>query len=131
MSEEPLITLAYILDNPPREITVRTEKGVRRIKVRDPTTQDRIDAIMQARKDPRWKDMTQEDRNGLIMDFIALKMIVEPKLTVENYYKANSLKLANVLSAVVADYTNRLQRLAQQRAKEIQDFLGQKKASNQ
>jgi len=128
--EEPLVTLAYLLDNPPREIIVNTEEGPMKIKIRDPTTQDRINAILEARKDPRWKDMTPEDRNGLILDLIAIKMIVEPKISLEDYYKANSLRLGNILNEVIMDYAKRLRKLTANRAKEIQDFLEQMRVNN-
>jgi len=118
--DESIISLNDILDNPSRVLEV---KGIGNIMVRDPTTKDRLEARDQAKKDPRWESMSQEERLGLIQDLIAIKMMVEPKVTIDDYYNANSVKLMNIIDAIVIDYTKRFQSLTKKREKEIRDFL--------
>ena len=121
-----ILTLNEILDNSPRELDV---KGIGIIKVRDPTTKDRIDAKEEAKKDSRWEELSIPEQDALVLDFMALRMIVEPKITIEDYYKANSVTLMNIVNAVIIDYTNRYTILQDKRKKEINDFLDRMKDS--
>jgi len=127
MSKKSYLSLKDILDNPPRDLEV---KGIGLISVRDPTTQDRLDAREDAKKDIRWKEMSEAERNALILDFLAIRMIEKPKITLEKYYQANDVKLRNIIDAAIIDYTLRFKRLQQHRAKEIKDFLEQTRESS-
>jgi len=122
-----ILSLEEILDNSPRELEI---PGIGTIKVRDPTTKDRIDSREEAKKDPRWKELSEAEKNALVLDFMAMKIITEPEITVDDYYKANSIKLMNILNAVIIDYTSRYTELQDKRKKEIDSFLERMKASN-
>ena len=122
-----LLSLEEILDNSPRELEVH---GIGTIMVRDPTTRDRIDARNTAKKDPRWSEMKDDEKNALVLDFMAMSIIVEPKITSNDYYTANSIRLMNILNAVVIDYTNRYTELQDKRKAEIDAFLKRLKESN-
>ena len=129
MSEDKeFVTLKDLLDNPPRILEIT---GIGKVKIKDPTTRDRIDAQQEAKQDPRWKDMSEAERNALVFDYLALKMLVEPKVTPESYFNTNSVLLSNIVSAVVMDYTLKFKKLTDLRSKEIKDFLEQTKVDNQ
>ena len=126
--ESKILTLSEILNNTPRELNIA---GIGTITVKDPTTQDRIDSREDAKKDARWNELQEAEKSALVLDFMAIKMIVEPKITIEDYYKANSVTLINILNAVIMDYTKRFSELQDKRKKEINAFLDQVKESNQ
>ena len=129
MSEDKeFITIKDLLDNPPRTLEIA---GVGKIKIRDPTTRDRIESIDAAKKDPRWKEMTEVEKNALALDYLALRMIVEPKITEEDYFKSNTIILSTIISDVILDYTKKFKKLTDLRSKEIKDFLEQNKEGNQ
>jgi hypothetical protein len=125
--DHTVITLKDLLDNPPRELDIT---GIGKIKVRDPKTEDFINAKEIAKKDLRWNDLTPPEKDRLVLDFLAISIIEEPKITVEDYYKSNSIKMSNIINAVVMDYSLRYKELTDKRSKEIRDFLERMKGSS-
>ena len=123
-----ILKLQEILNNQSRTLDI---ENIGTVMVRDPTTQDRIDSKEEAKKDPRWNELNESERNSLVLDMLSLKMIVEPVITRDDYYKANSVILSNLLGAVIMDYTKRYKKLEGKRSKEWQDFLDQTKENNQ
>jgi hypothetical protein len=122
-----ILSLKDILNNESRELPI---EGIGTVKVRFPTVKDRIDSREEAKKDSRWLELTDPEKNSLVLDLLALKMIVEPKISLENYYDANNVLLSNIINAVIIDYTTRFQALQDKRKKEIQTFLDLMKESN-
>jgi rRNA maturation endonuclease Nob1 len=123
-----ILSLKDILDNTSRDLVIT---GIGTVKVRDPTTRDRIESRQDAKKDSRWVELTEQEKSALVLDLLALKMITEPAITLEEYYKANSVTLSNIIDAVIMDYTLRFRKLQGKRSKEIADFLNQTKEDNQ
>jgi hypothetical protein len=123
-----ILSLKDILDNSARELNIT---GIGIVKVRDPTTRDRIESRVEAKKDSRWTELTEPEKSALVLDLLAIRMVVEPKISLEDYYTANSVTLSNIIDAVIMDYTLRFRKLQGKRSKEIQDFLNQTKEDNQ
>lgn len=125
---QSILSLNEIMSNDPRELEVT---GFGTVKVRDPTVDDKIKAREEAKKDSRWAELNEAEKNALILDLLSLKLIVDPKISVENYYTANSVKLSNIISSVIMDYTVRHKKMQDKRQKEIDIFLEAVKESNQ
>lgn len=120
MKGNSIISLEDIIDRPVRVLDV---PGVGKVKVRDPTGEDKLEAMKDAKQDPRWDQLDEAGRAALVSDFLTLRMIVEPKITKEDYYKGNYLKLSQIIEAVFLDYQIRVLSLRKKRHKQIMDFL--------
>jgi len=97
--EERLQLVRDILEVPEEELD--TPFG--RIKVRYPTTRDRLEAEASARQLPFWDSLSTEEKTYYVMRELALRILVEPK--VEDPSKANELVLEQILNVVIAWYT--------------------------
>ncbi len=123
-----ILSLQEILDcETSRELEV---KGIGIIKVKDPSNEDRIKSNEDAKKDPRWTDASPAEKKALVLDYLALRIIVEPLISIETYMKGSSLKITNIIDAVIIDYTTRSRKLADKRSKELQSFLELMKENN-
>jgi hypothetical protein len=127
MTEEELLTLEDIMDI--KTWTVKIPESGKVVTVKVPTVDDRIQVLAEAKKDPRWKDFNEDERTALMLDLLVLKMIIEPKISLKNYYKADSIKMFEVIRAVLNDYMKRYGTKTQARA--MARFLEPEKASNQ
>jgi len=115
------ITLKELLENEPREVKVGN-LGIT-VKVRDPTVQDKIDSRIEAKKHPLWKDMDELEQSTEITTRLALKMLVQPKISYENYKKSPSPRIDAIIEAVLWDWSRRLSKITDKTRKEIRDFL--------
>jgi len=122
-----ILKLNEILDNIPRELEI---KGIGTIKVKDPSTEDRINSKEEAKKDVRWKEANESEKSALVLDYLALKIIVDPVIPLDAYLKGNSVTLTNIIDAVVMDYTLRFRKLQNKRSSELKNFLDQMKEDN-
>ncbi len=120
MSDEKIVTINDIVDRPVHTINV---PGFGEVKYRDPTMGDRLDAVKEAKEDPRWEQLDEATRMALITDFVVLRMLVHPKVTKEDYYKSSVINLGNIIDAVWTDYNIRYLKLRKMRQKQIKDFL--------
>jgi len=115
-----IISLKEILDNPPYELEV---KGIGFVKIRDPTKEDRLEAREEAKKMPGWDQLSPEEQAAEIKKRVALKMLIEPKITIKDYMKAPESKIENIIDAIIIHYTLKFNKLIQERKEEIQRFL--------
>jgi len=115
-----IVSLKELLDNPTYELEV---KGVGFVKVRDPTKGDRIEAKEDAKKLPDWDKLSPMEQAIEIQRRVALKMLVEPKLSEEDYFKAPESKIENIIDAIIIYYTTKFRELTDKRKEEIQHFL--------
>jgi len=118
--EKKLVTIEDIIDRRIHEVEV---PGYGVVKYRDPTMGERLDAVKEAKEDPRWEYLDEAQRLSLISDFVVLKMLVEPKITKEQYYNASVIALGNIMDAVWTDYNIRYMKIREKRLKQIKDFL--------
>jgi hypothetical protein len=118
--DKKYIRLEDILLNEPRDLEI---PGIGVVKIRDPTVGDRIEAKRAAMEHPLWDKMTEEERGSEIQRQLALRMLVEPKITKEQYLQANDPLLFTILDTVIIDYVMRLKALSDKRQKILKDFL--------
>jgi len=120
MDTKKYITLEEILYNEARDLEI---PGVGVVKVKDPTVLDRIEAKKAAMKHPLWDKMSEDEQGSEIQRQLALRMLVEPKITQEQYLQANDPLMFTILDTVIIDYVMRLKALTDKRKKILQDFL--------
>ena len=120
MSE--IIKIEEIISNQPRTLEV---KGLGKIKVRDPTKRDRMEATNEAIKMSNWEQLTELEKSVEIQNRVSLKMIIEPKITEEQYLNSSDIKINKVIESISLDYTKRIVEINKDRKRIIQDFLSQ------
>lgn len=125
--KKKFLTLEDILKNPIRELKI---PGLGIVKIKDPTVQDRIEASKEAQKLPNWNSMSDTEKGIEIQKLVALKMLVEPKISFEDYYKANDLTIITILDSVAMDYGTRLKALTDKRKRVVDNFLQEMKKEN-
>jgi len=118
--EDKIVTIDDVIGRPVHTISV---PGFGKVKYVDPTMGDRLDAVKEAKEDPRWEHLDEAQRLSLISDFVVLKMLVEPKVSKDQYYKSSVISLGNIMDAVWTDYNTRYLRYREKRKKQIKDFL--------
>jgi len=110
MSEESVITLEDIKRNPVR--TVKVPELGKSVKIRDPTPKDRVEALREAKKDnPDWDKLSKLEQDMEIGWRLVIKILVEPKLTLDDFLSGNDTTLAYILLAVQKDLQARLANL--------------------
>jgi len=120
------ITLQELLSNEPRDLPIESLDIT--VKVRDPTTRDKIEVRQEAMKSPLWKDMSDIEQATEISNRLALKMLVEPKITYKEYLDCPSPKIDAILEAVTWDWSQRVTKLTEKTRKSMRDFLQQQRA---
>ena len=114
------IKLEDVLFNEPWEVEV---PGVGTVLVRDPTERDRIEARKAARKHPLWNELSEVEKSAEIQRHLARLMLVEPKVSEEDYFKANSKIMDAILDTVSMEYMKKVSELTRKRQELIKDFL--------
>ena len=126
MTENKKLTLEDILENPIEEIVV---PDICTVKVRCPTNKDKMAAKKEAKA--LCNGLTEQEELYEYSKLLALKMIQEPKLSMEDYMNANDSKLSIILDTIDMWYTLKLKSLNDKRSTLIKDFLEQMKELNQ
>jgi len=114
------ITLDQIMNNEPYEIEV-PPYGT--ILVRDPTRKDKLEARKEAMKSPYWESMDKATQDDDIAYRVAIKCVIEPEITVEQYLNAPEPKIITILDSVLLEYGKRLKSIIEKRSKIVKDFL--------
>lgn len=120
------ITLEEILNNPIEEIEV---PGIGMVKVKCPTNKDKLDAKREAKEITH--GLTDEEKRIEESRVLALKILQEPKLSLQQYLESNDATLTIILDTVDIWYTLKLKKLNAPRKELISDFLEQMKELNQ
>ena len=123
-----IITLKELLENTERELPVKSLGII--VKVRDPTTQDKIDVRQNSKKHPLWKEMNELEKATEISNRLALKMLANPKVSYEDYKKAPSPKIDAIIEAVTWDWNKRVMKFTEKTRKEIKAFLEQQRENS-
>jgi len=124
--EKSILTLSDIIDNPVKTLKI---KGVGIVKIRDPTVKDRLEAKEFLLSLQGYKDMTDMEKGLEEQKLIALKMLVEPKISFEDYKECNEIKILAILDSVAMEYGKKMKILTDKRRREIDTFLSQMKES--
>jgi len=126
--KKKVLSLDELLYRPVKELKINFRGEVRTIKVRDPTEGEVREAMEAAKKHPLWESMKEEERLAEIVTQIALRMLVEPRITTENIHEISDIELREILDTVIVYRTMRLKSLTGKKADvEIQRFLEQEK----
>ena len=121
------LTLDDILDNGVTKLTI--ESLGKEVVVKDPTIRERLEARKEASTLPGWDTMDRLERSAEVNKLVAIKMLVEPKLSLEDYLNSSDIIMFVVVDEVSLYYVNKLTKMTEKRNKEVNDFLEQTKES--
>ena len=121
------ITSKDILENPEEELDI---PGIGVVLVKYPTTKDKIDARIEAIKQPGFDSSSATERAMEIGRRISLKMLVKPSITEEEYLNSNDSKMSIILDTISMWYATKLKELNDKRAGLMKHFLEQMKESS-
>ena len=118
------ITSKDILENPEEDLEI---PGIGLIKVRYPTTRDKMDARIESSKIPGYDSLSSPEKSVEIARRVALKMLVEPKITEDEYMNSNDSKMSMILDTISMWYAVKLKELNDKRQDLMNHFLEQMK----
>jgi hypothetical protein len=124
--DKKTLTLIDILDNPVEELEV---PGIGFVNVRCPTTKEKLDAKREANEIAR--GLSDVDKNIEGSRILALKILQDPKISLQEYLETNDAKISIILDTVDIWYTLKLKELNSPRKELISDFLEQMRELNQ
>lgn len=127
VTEKKPLTLNDILDNPIEELYI---DGFGTLKIRCPTTRDKIEAKADSLKTPGFDSLSSLEQATEVSRRTAVKMIVDPKFSEEDYLNSNDVKMSILLDTVSMWYATKIKQLNDKRSKLMEDFLEQMKASS-
>jgi len=116
--EKQKISLENILNNPAETIEVPDYGSV---QVKSPTTRDKLDAKREALK--LTEGLDEDDKILEQARVLAIKMIVEPKITLEDYLNSNDSTISVILDNVHMWYNLKVKELNSKRQEQIKSFL--------
>ena len=122
--EKKYITLEEILhSNSVQDLYIETLD--RWVKIKNASTRDRMEAERLASLHPGWATMTREDRDILIGKMLALQILVEPKISYEDYLNSDDVTMQIIIECVANAYARKLSKLQEQRGINLRRFLEQ------
>lgn len=117
-----VIKIEDILDNAPEEFEV---PGIGFVKLRLPTTKEKLDARIEVSKTIGYSEMNEVEKKTEFARILALKMIQDPVISIEQYLGSNDVKMSILLDTVSIWYSRKLKELNDKRSKLVKDFLDQ------
>jgi hypothetical protein len=120
--ETTKVSLLDILENTPETIEV---PDIGKVSVKCPTAKDKLEAKREALKIAA--GLSEED---ILMEqtrILAIKMIVDPVISLDDYLKSNDNKVTAILDSVHMWYNLKLKALNAKRQEQIRSFLEQMK----
>ncbi len=125
MSEEKVFLTLEEIINPDSPIDVYIEMLDKWVKIRSPNGRDRMEAERDAQLHPGWIRMNDTERDREIGRMLAIRILVEPKLTREQYLDSDDTTIQILLSAVSFAHIDRMSKLSGKRGEAIRSFLEQ------
>lgn len=95
------------------------------VKMKNASTNDRIEAEKLAILHPAWSVMSKDDKDLEIGKMLALQLLVEPLISHEDYIKSDDTLMQTLLTAVSNEYNIKLTKLAEQHGHNVRRFLEQ------
>jgi len=95
------------------------------IKMKNASTNDRIEAEKLAMLHPAWSVMSKDDKDLEIGKMLALQLLVEPLISYEDYIKSDDTMMQTLLTTVSNEYNIKLTKLAEQHGHNVKRFLEQ------
>lgn len=118
--EKKKLSLTDILEIKTEELNI---PSVGTYTVRCPKTREKIGAREEATKTPGWSDMTEDEKNTEISRRLSLKMLVDPKITEEQFQEADYIKTISILDTIALWYATKIKEIYDQRKAVIDHFL--------
>jgi hypothetical protein len=121
-SEKKYLSLEEILHSEAVQ-DLYIESLERWVKIKNASTRDRLEAERLAALHPSWPTMSREDKDLTIGKMLALQILVEPKISYEDYLNSNDLEMQILIEAVANAYALKLLKLQEQRGINLRRFL--------
>lgn len=122
------IKLTKLIDNTPEEIKV---EGYEEVLVKLPTIGDRLKVKEELVKLPSFKLLSDQEKMTFEGYLIAMKALVKPIVTVEEFLNSPDIKVMELLETVWDWYNDELKGLNDKREIRLKRFLQRKKANSQ
>ena len=103
------LSLKDKLENNPETIEI---PGFGKAVVKLPTIKDRLDVKAELKKLPNYQSLTDQERVEYEMHLIALKCLVEPKISLEEYLSSPDLEILSIIGHVARWYGDKLNKIA-------------------
>lgn len=118
------LTLDKLLFNTPEDIEVL---GLGVIKVREPTRKERLDSRIEAKQTSYWDKLSDQEREEEWISFLIPKIIVEPKISKEDFDKL-PVTVQEALAMAIANWLQKKQvdLIEGRRGSSIENFSNQK-----
>jgi len=113
--------LKGILEEHKEKISI---EGVGEVTVRLPTIRDRLEVKKDLKSLPNYNDLDDNEKLFYEAYLIALRCLVDPKITLEQFLNSPDVKIMSILEGVSNWYNNFIKKLNKQRSKYVKDFLG-------
>ena len=115
------LTLEDILDNGVTKLSI---KGLKKsVVVRDPSIRERLQARKEASELPGWDSMDRLERSAEINKLVAVKMLVDPEVSLEDYLNSSDILMFVIIDEVSLYYVTKLNKLTAKRSRDIEAFL--------
>lgn len=95
------------------------------VKIKNASTNDRIEAEKMAMRHPSWPLMTNTDKIIEVSKMLSLQILVEPKITYEDYKNSEDITMQVIIVAVASEYEIKIAKLTEQNAANLKRFLEQ------
>jgi hypothetical protein len=120
VSKEEKFKIDQLISNEPEEIVIpNLWKG----KVRLPTIKEKLSVREEVKNLPSFSLLTEDEQKLEEAKLLALKMIVEPKYTVEDYLSAPDGVINTILDTVSLWYASKLKAINDRRKELVDHFL--------
>jgi len=106
-------------------------EGVGEITVRLPTIRDRLEVKKDLKFLPNYKDLDDNEKLFYEAYLIALRCLVDPKITLEQFLNSPDIKIMHILEGVSNWYNNFIRKLNEKRSEYLKNFLGVERENTQ
>ena len=113
--------LKGILEEHKEKITI---EGVGEVTVRLPTIRDRLEVKKDLKRLPNYNDLDDNEKLFYEAYLIALRCLVDPKITLEQFLNSPDVKIMHILEGVANWYNNFIRKLNEKRSEYLKNFLG-------
>jgi len=113
--------LKGILEEHKEKITI---EGVGEVTVRLPTIRDRLEVKKDLKRLPNYNDLDDNEKLFYEAYLIALRCLVDPKITLEQFLNSPDVKILQILEGVSNWYNNFIRKLNEKRSEYLKNFLG-------
>ena len=120
--------LKGILEEHKEKITI---EGVGEVTVRLPTIRDRLEVKKDLKSLPNYNDLDDNEKLFYEAYLIALRCLVDPKITLEQFLNSPDVKIMHILEGVSNWYNNFIRKLNEKRSEYLKNFLGVERENTQ